>query len=156
MTPKLVLFPALVIVVAAGCTSERARREDLGSRTDSLYEDYMNGNRTEARRSIVEANRLVEQVKLSNFEQDRATFLFLNYGRLYSIDHRAGSNDLAQADLIKARYWCLRSSELNRDAPDESIRHVEKFTKPEKLLDVIDQFELTANHGKQPRYIDHP
>ena len=153
--PTLLLALALA-AFTGGCSSEQATRRDFVLKTNALYDIYLNGGRDQARRSIVEANRLIEEVKLPDFEADRAFVLFLEYGRLYSIDYRAGSNALVQADIVKARYWCLRSRELSGDTPDESIRYVDKFSGPDKLLAFIDKWEKGANHGKQPRYIDHP
>jgi hypothetical protein len=105
MISKVTLLLALALAAFTGCcSSEQARRQELGLKTGALYDIYLNGGRDQARQSIVQANRLIEEVKLPNFEEDRAFVLFLGYGRLYSIDYRAGSNDLAQADIIKARY----------------------------------------------------
>jgi hypothetical protein len=157
MISKPTSLLALALAAFAGCcSSEQARRQELGLKTDTLWGNYFNEGRDQARRSIVEANHVIEEVKLPNFEENRAFALFLDYGRLYSIDYRAGSNALAQADLIKARYWSLRTCELSGDTPDASIRHVDKFAGPDKLLDFIDKWDEGVNHGKQPRYIDHP
>jgi hypothetical protein len=157
MTRECFISSALALVVITGCHSESARRQELGRRTGDLYEIYLNGTREDARRSIVEANRLIEQASFSDWEENRAFALFLGYGRLYSVDHRAGSNDLAQADLIKARYWALRSSEFHGDAASEADRYVEKFAGDgDKLLTFIDKWERGANHDKDPKYIIQP
>jgi len=156
MTSKVILTLLLAIAVTNGCDPEDARRRDFGRQTEELYQIYLNGGRDEARRSMVEANRLVEEVKLSDFEPHRAAVLLLGYGRLYALDYRAGSNDMAQADLIKARYWALRSSELSGDTPGESEEYVEKFTGGNRLIEFVDSWEKNANHGREPRYIQHP
>ncbi len=156
MSAKLIVPLISVLAVFSGCDREEARRRDLGRQTAALYEIYMHAGRDTARRSIVEANHLVEGVKLSNFEERRAFALFLGYGRLYALDQRAGSNDLAQLDLTKARYWALRSRELAGDAPGESAKYLEKFANGDRLLVFIDDWEKKANDGKEPSYVQRP
>jgi len=156
MTPKLTTLLLLVLAILSGCASEEARRRELGKQTDELYAAYLDGGRDEARRSIVQANRLVEEASISHFEENRAFALFLGYGRLYALDHRAGNNELAELDLIKARYWALRSSEAHGDTPTEVAKYVDRFATSDRLLEFIDTWERKANHGREPKYIQHP
>jgi hypothetical protein len=154
---KLFLYIAFMLLVLPGCDSDQTVRDNLMKQTSSLYGVYLAGTQDEARRSIQEANRLIENAKLSpQFEQDRAYALFLGYARLYSLERGAGNNNVAQAGFIKARYWCLRSSELHGDSPSDCITYVEKFATEEKLLAFIKKWDRDTNHGKDPRYIQSP
>jgi hypothetical protein len=156
MKLRIFLSLAVMLVLTTGCPSEHTKRIELGNRTDRLYEVYINDGRDEARRSILEANHLFEDAKLSDFEESRAFILFLGYARLYALDYRAGSNDMVHADLIKARYWCLRSRELHGDTPGESDEYVDKFAGEKVLINFIDNWDKSANHGHDSNYIMHP
>jgi hypothetical protein len=125
--------------------------------TSRLAEGYFAGGRDEARRSTEEANRLVESAKLlPQYQEGQAFTLFLGYARLYALERRAGSNDVAEAAITKARYWCLRSAELHGDTPVECIAYVDEFADEEKLMAFIDKWDKNANHGDEPKYIHQP
>jgi hypothetical protein len=154
---KIILSFALFLAVLTGCDLEKINRDNLSKRTASLYEIYFNGSRDDARQSLQEAARLLEGAKLSaSFEEGRAFTLFLVNGRLHALERRAGSNDMAQVYLVKARFWALRSEELHGDSPAECIVYLEKFASEEKLMPFIDKWDKDANKGNSPRYIQAP
>src|SRR5579863_443098 len=154
---KAALISMLALLVFAGCDPEQIARDNLLKQTDSLYRVYINGGRDEARRSLQEAVRLIENTPVSPpFQKGQAWSLFLGYARLYALEHRAGSNDMAQIYFVKARYWCLREEELDGDSPSGCNAYLAKFATEDKMLEFIDKWDKGANNGKGPRYIQSP
>lgn len=161
---KAVLVFIFAVLILTGCTSERqalvseqTAYENLLKRTDRLYKVYFDGGRENARRSLQEIISLVENAKLAaQVQNGRAGVLFLAYGRLYALDHRAGSSNSAQIDLVNARYWCLRQYELDGDPPEGSAAYLAKFAGTDTLVGFIDGFDRGANNGELPRYVRSP
>jgi len=154
---KVVLPFVLLLMVLTGCDPERIARDNLAKQTSNLYHVYLNGGRDEARHSLQDAIRLIEDTQVSPpFRKGQAASLFLGYARLYALERRAGSNDMAQVYLVKARYWCLRQDELDGDNAAGCNAYLAKFAAEDKLMDFIDKWDKGANNGKGPRYIQSP
>ena len=154
---KAALISVLAFFVFAGCDREQIVRDNLLKQTDDLYRVYLTGGREEARRSLQEAVRLIENTSVSPpFQKGQAGALFLSYARLYALERRAGSNDMAQIYFTKARYWCLRQDELDGDSPSGCNAYLAKFATEDRMTDFIDKWDTGANNGNRPRYIQSP
>jgi hypothetical protein len=151
---QVVVFGAVMLT---GCDFNRIPKSNLEKQTSGFYEIYFNGGRDDARRSIQEANRLIEEAKLAEQQREGQAFaLFIGYARLYSLERKSHNDDMAQLDLIKARYWALRSEELHGDTPAECNAYVAKFASDDNLVTFIDKWDRDANNGKSPKYTQSP
>lgn len=149
---RILLFISCFAVLLAGC-SQRAQPQpqDVAAECDRLYQVYLNGGQDEARLSLLDAIHVIESAKLS--PKAEAHGLWLGYGRLFVLEKRAGSNDVAMAALEKARYWCLRKAEISGDPPAEARAYAEKFACEDGLTAFIDKWDENHTAGRGARYI---
>jgi hypothetical protein len=152
---RIVAILVLVLATEAGCGSnQNAQRKEFDEKCRNVYQGYLHGGRNEARQSLLE---LIPMIENSNLPPDtKAPLLYLQFARLYALERRAGSNDLAQVALIKARYWRLRTAELDRHTPAEAVAEVERTAAEDKLMAGIDKWDKDSNGGKSPSYIQQP
>lgn len=154
---KFLFIIGILIVALSGCDNDQASRDKLGKQTSRLFQIYLNGGRADARRAAQEAIRLIENTRFpTSMGEQQAFAVFLGYARLYAIDRRASSNNLAQIDLVKARYWGLRTQELHGDSPQGCLTYISKVATEDTLMDYIDGWDKGANEGKPPKYIASP
>ena len=133
-----------------GCRSQAGNGSDsLVKEGDRLYVAYLQGNRDQARRCLLQLVEVGETAKLSPIGQAR--WLFFDYGRLYVLETRVGSQALADAYLVKARYWYLRQCELRGDSKDEASAAIAAFT-AEKCMEFVDKWDRDHTEGKGPEY----
>ncbi|MCX5670242.1 MAG: hypothetical protein NTU94_02830 [Planctomycetota bacterium] len=82
----------------------------------------------------------------------RAHGLWLTYSRLYVLEIRGGNEALAQACLLKARYWLLRKAELGGADTETAATEVFSWFTPDKCMEIIDQWDKSRTQGKGPKY----
>jgi hypothetical protein len=126
--------------------------DDLLTQSDRCYAVYLRGDEREARRSMLETVRLVET---SNKLQarNRAHGLWLSFARLYVLERRAGNDALAEAYLLKTRYWRL----IEREAGGMSPKAAGEFLKDDtgdKILEEVDDWDRKHNGGVLPHYVE--
>ena len=90
------------------------------------------------------------------YQEGRAFTLFIGYGRLYALECNAGNYDMSQIDLIKARYWALRSEELRGESSAECLTYLAKFVTEDNLLVFINKWDKGSNNGVDPKYLEDP
>jgi hypothetical protein len=134
------------------CNPNQTTNQNLEEKTADLYRIYLNGSRDDAYRSTHQAISLIENAKFSPSIQEQQTFAIF----LYSLDRFCGSNDLSDLDLIKARYWAVRSEELHGDSPAECNTYLEKFATGDHLFAFIKKWDKDANNGRDPTYMRPP
>ena len=149
------LFLVAPIVVLSGCSQDQpAPKKDVNKELNGLYQAYLSGGRDDARQSLQAAIHLVQTGEMH--PDDEAWGLWLGYARLYALERRAGSNELAQVDLIKARYWYLRVLELSGDTPPKTLASVKKSAAADKVVAFVDEWDKKHTDGKGPRYVHQP
>jgi hypothetical protein len=119
-------------------------------RLDELYSSYLAGSVTEAKNALDEAIGLLEA---SAFPKpgSQAHGLWLGYGRLHVLARHSGSPVLADAYLLKARYWYLRKLELSGESTETAMVTVNAFTS-DKCVQIVKKWDLKHSGGKGPRY----
>lgn len=128
------------------------RFQEVRTQLDRLYTRYLNGDREEAKRSMQEAVAMIQSSKLgAEFERFESASLFLAYARLYVLEKRAGNGELAEADVVKARYWYLRKDELSGKSVEEASAAVAEFT-PERCMAFVDEWDRGCTDGLGPKY----
>jgi hypothetical protein len=152
-TSFLISFLAMSL---AGCQSHRAHQEpaNVGAECDKLYQIYLDAGQAEARNSILEIIRIIENGKLS--PQAEATALWTAYGRIFVMEKRAGNKDAAEEALVKARYWALRRAELLGLQPAEAVSYVDKYASEDGLVVFLDKWDRDHNDGRLPKYTQKP
>jgi transcriptional accessory protein Tex/SPT6 len=113
--PRLYLAALLAAIVWAnsGCRRSDAQFKELNQRVntlsklDDIYNQYVAGNRTEAKKCLLSGVELLENS--SCFEENaRAQLLSLEYSRLAVMEHKLGDNNAQDAYLLCAQYWQLK------------------------------------------------
>ena len=159
---SVVPISALVMAVLcfADCSSKEEQQDRVIEETNlkakaldaqlvALYEVYLEGDRQQAKRALEEMVLATDASKVA--PRANAAALWLIYSRLYVLERRGGSATLADAYLLKARYWLLRKGELSGFSAEEAGEGVSKFT-ADKCLEMIDHWDKSRTNGKGPNY----
>jgi hypothetical protein len=147
-SPALVVGLTILTAVFVGCERQTAGvDQDVASRSDTLYQEYLEGSLEQARQSLLATVEVVERLRPSG----RASCLLFTYARLYALEKRAGNDALADAYLLKARYWYLCDRELGGETPEDAAKAVATFT-AEKCVAFVDKWDKGHTNGKGPRY----
>jgi hypothetical protein len=154
----LAFVSVLAVGLLVGChrppaTPTRAAQEEalttFKGRANRLYDAYLTGDRDEAKHNLEECIQLAHDSKLPPAYQ--AGCLFFDYARLYVLERRGGNEALAEAALVKARYWSLRERELGGNT-DEKAGAVVKAETGEQIMGFIDKWDKDHTDGKGPNY----
>jgi hypothetical protein len=124
--------------------------QDFLKRVDLLYDAYLGGNQEEAKQSLNEAIQLAKDADLPL--NDKAHSLTMNYQRLYVLERRAGHKSLAEAALVRARYWLLEEAESGNNTTQDADEFVMSKT-GDVIMDFVDAWDKKATGGKGPRYL---
>jgi hypothetical protein len=149
----LALLYGLFLAISVGA-ADLAPAPGPSSEMEKLYQVYLNGTVEEARRALLQSIEMLENEKSSD-QKASAHARWLNYSRLHVLEARAGNHDLADAALLKARYWFLRKLELAGDSTEKAIILVRGFS-GSKCAQVVDQFDREHTDKKGPRYLRPP
>jgi hypothetical protein len=122
----------------------------LHKKLDEMYGAYLAGNREEVKHNIEQAISLIENSKVPVLVQ--AHGLWLEYSRLYVLERISGNELLAEASLLKARYWLLRKAELAGTNSEEAARQVIQWFTADKCVEIVDQWDKAYTQGKGPNY----
>jgi len=157
----LILALAIALAGLLGCESEesvqdRAIREAnakvmaVGKKLDPLYQTYLTGTRDQAEMSL---KQMLSHVEGSDEPPKvQAHDLWLTYSRLYVLEKRGGNEALAQAYLLKARYWLLRKAELGGADAEKAATEVFGWFTPDKCTEIVDHWDKSRTQGKGPNY----
>lgn len=152
---KARMFALLVSIILAGFSlysAETTTPVKESSELDKLYQVYLDGTIEQARRALLQSIALLEK------ESDKkavAHAQWLNYSRLHVLEERAENHALAEASLLKARYWFLRKLELSGEPTEKAMEIVRGFTGP-KCAEIVDQFDRDHTDKKGPKYVRPP
>jgi hypothetical protein len=140
----------LTVIHLTACGSEPKPMLDVSQRLDGLYATYLTGSLDQAKKSLHDAVVLLEDAKFAK-PGAQSHGLWLAYSRLHVLESRSGNANLAEASLLKARYWYLRKLELSGESTEQAVEAVRVFTS-EKCLDIVEQFDRKHGDGKGPNY----
>lgn len=143
-------FCFFVAMILLGCRSVQVDpAEAAAKQSDKLYQVYLTGSRDQAIWSLEETIRVTENANLE--PSGKANTLSITYARLYVLERRAGNGGLAEAALVRARYWFLREHELSGDSEEQAGAAVRSFT-ADKCMDFVDKLDKEHTDGVGPRY----
>ena len=149
----------LAASIVAGChpqpiASTRASQEqalsNLKRQANGYYDEYLAGDYNQAKLSLERSVKLAD--KLEFVPHYQAGHLFFCYARLYVLERRTGNDALAEAALVKARYWSLRERELG-NVPDEEGGAFAKSESGDRIVEFIDKWDRDHTDGKGANYI---
>jgi hypothetical protein len=166
ISPSIVLKIAPIVMAFAfllvGCASKKAMvtppsatqmiNELFGAYDDACKRHDPN----QARDALVRMANLQDSLKPEQRNTltlaGGAATSFAAYGLLFCLDSARGHDDLAAADLIKARYWRLLSLELNHMPENSSVADARSLTgaRLKLMMQKSDKsMLLTANPSSQ-------
>jgi hypothetical protein len=154
------LHPVFAVVLAALLSCGCHRRSDDGgigaerrrvlAEVDGLYDEYVTGDRNRAKQALFDAIEIIE--KSSCFEEAaRASLLWLQYARLTVLESRVGDKVLADACLLKCRYWQLRSLELSYEPTTLAFEKV-KTSGIDYYIEMVEKWDRGLHDGKTADY----
>jgi hypothetical protein len=124
---------------------------EVGARFVELYDRYVQGDEAEARASLLATVDMLEGAELPKRDAV-AHGLWLTFSRLHVLESRLGNLLLADAYLLKARYWYLRKLELSGEPLNEAMEHVSKWFTPEECKRIVDGFDIRNTGGAGANY----
>jgi hypothetical protein len=143
-----IFVAVLVVTLSTSChpgRNDQLWREDstemkeFTQQLDRLYQAYLGGDSNQGRSGLQETILRIENAKLS--PHGEAHGLFLTYCRLSVLEKKAGNEAASDINLLKARYWFLRRSEIDGDSAQEISGAVKMFTfdKAQELVEKLDK-----------------
>jgi len=140
----------LVAMTLVGCRSVQVDpAEEAVKQSDQLYQVYLTGDLGRARGSLEETIGVIESANLK--PERKANMLFFAYARLYVLERRTSTGAVAEAALVKARYWFLRKHELSGETEAQAGAAVQAMT-ADKCMDSVDKWDRQRTDGVGPRY----
>lgn len=147
-----VMVAMVMALPLMGCKSDKGRASgEAAKHLDQLYRAYLGGDLEQARQSMVESISILETHKFPK-PSASAHGLWLAYARLFVLESAAGNDAMADACLMKARYWLLRRAEISGDTEENAVEAADGFT-AEKCVEVIHKWDNNFTGGKGPRYL---
>jgi hypothetical protein len=108
----------------------------------------MKGDAAEARRSLLKAEQVLNQVHTKSlaFIGHR-----LNYSRLYALERAVGNEDLANIYLVKLKYWIIPELEA-RGIPPENVAFNFRGVSGDGAVRFIRDWDRGVD-GRDPEYL---
>jgi hypothetical protein len=149
----LVTVGMLLTLSMLGCKSNQSlsSSKTAAKRLDQLYRAYLADDLDLARQSMLESAAILETHPFPK-PSASAHGLWLTYSRLFVLESTAGNDAMADAYLIKARYWLLRRSELTGDPEEKAVETADGVT-AEKCTELVHKWDNDFTGGKGPRYM---
>jgi hypothetical protein len=116
-----------------------------------LFEAYLSGDSQQAKQALEEMVRAVEGSKVS--PKIQAYGLWLIYARLYILERRLGNAELAEANILKSRYWLMRRNEIDGATPEEAAQRALQWFTADKCMEIFDKWDKALSEGKGPKYL---
>ncbi len=147
------LFVLLLALSMPGCKSSQglSSSKTAAKRLDQLYRAYLADDLDQARQSMLEAAAILETHPFPK-PSASAHGLWLTYSRLFVLESTAGNDAMADAYLIKVRYWLLRRSELTGDPEEKAVETADGVT-AEKCAELVRKWDNDFTGGKGARYM---
>jgi len=136
----------------SGCSKQIDREEAIFQQSQRMFEAYLVGDETTARRNLESEIKLLENPTVTLYLPRQATVLFMECSRLYVLEKRVGNIQKADVALTKARYWNLRRFESDGDLTATKLEDLESFTQ-DKILQLVDDSDKVHTKGKGPKYV---
>jgi hypothetical protein len=139
-----------------GCSGEHSQfsnKAAFNKLENEVFSSYLTGDADQAKQSVNQMIRLSENTHAID-ESSRAGILFLNYYRLYVLEQRCGNKSEADIALIRGRYWRIKNLELENFSDADIADKIESET-PERIVKIVDDFDMGSNSGKLPAYSAH-
>jgi hypothetical protein len=153
------LSAGLLFVVISGCFpraygAPSTQEAELFARDERLYERYLSGDLETARQALHDLVKVYQAAGDGNkyHTLGQAHNLSVSYARLYMLEYRANRRELAEAYLVKARYWCLRFSELDGESEEQAAARIVKLDGPE-LIEIWGKWDRHHHAGKDADYV---
>jgi hypothetical protein len=144
-----------VALTLSGCNSDTKhdqQQEEVIRKSEELFRRYLEADISVARTSLLENADLLERATVLE-PIGRSQLLAKTYFRLYVLEKRSGNEPVAEADLIKAKYWSLRNGEMMGVAVDKAMDQIKQYS-PEHIFQYIDDFDRKNNKGKPPAFLE--
>jgi hypothetical protein len=144
---------SIALLFAAGCasSSQHVTEAAVFAESQNLFQQYLQADLPGARHALQQEIALLEDPPVVLQLERRATALFVECARLYTLEKRAGREADAERALTKARYWNLRRYEAASAMTDKGLDEMRSFS-PERLIEIIDKSDKTHTEGKGPKY----
>lgn len=152
----LLLLCLLACSFGCICSRDREQRENARERNlaiariDQFYYSYVNGDPAKARESL---NQAINFIKATTcFSKDgQATFLWLEYARLATLEYKLDNMAMSGADLLESQYWHLVGAEAS-DTPPESEDHFIKTFDIKKCVALVESMDRHLHDGRLAQY----
>lgn len=150
LIPVVVPGCILVAMTLLGCRSVQVDPAEAAvEQSDQLYQVYLTGDLGRAKWSLEETIRVIENANLK--PERKANIIYLAYARLYVLERRTSTGAVAEAALVKARYWFLREHEFSGETEAQAGAAVQSLT-ADKCMDIVDKGDRQRTDGVGPRY----
>ena len=127
---------------------------------DKLYQEYITSDLAQARKALEKmAEHTSAEIRVSGpaIGVDFGLYhvLFIDYARLYALEKRAGNEDMAEAWLIKARYWLLlKLEQAGTMSIQDRMDGFRRVGDADHLLHAVTVLDTGADgEGKGPKYL---
>jgi hypothetical protein len=146
-------FLCIAIMAVAACHTDAVHRQnqlqkELLQKTQKMHETYLTGGLDDARQSLRETIRVMEESEGIS-PSFRAANLFVECSRLYVLEESSGNETAAKAAFVEVRYWYLQQHELNGDSPLKAMDALEAFS----TNDVVQMIKHeNSARGKAPNW----
>jgi hypothetical protein len=148
----LLVIPGCILAAMTllGCRSVQVDpAAEAVKQSDQLYQVYLTGDLGRAKWSLEETIRVIENANLK--PERKANIIFFAYARLYVLERRTSTRAIAEAALVKARYWFLREHELSGETEAQAGAAVQSLT-ADKCMNFVDKWDKQRTDGVGPRY----
>jgi hypothetical protein len=143
----------LVILLRFSCCAFDGAQADKNAleSLDKLYRSYLQGDLKIARESLDKAISILEELRIAK-PGAVAHGLWLAHSRLQVLERRSGRATLADANLLKARFWYLRKLEQTGESTEKAYAVTLAFGTAE-CETMIDRFDRAHTDGRGPEYL---
>lgn len=124
--------------------------QDLVGQLDKLYYGYLGGDIVQARENLRQSILLLDGARFSK-PAASAHGLWITHSRLAVLEGYAGNAILAEANLLKARFWYLRKFEISGESTEEAMKAVHSYD-ADKCRQAMEKFDKTHTNGLGPKY----
>jgi len=151
--PSYLFAISIALAWAMGCAPSAHHITEAGvfAKSQESFRQYLEADLPSARHALEEEIALLEDPPVPLEAQRRATVLFVECARLYTLEKKAGRETGAEAALTKARYWNLRRLETAGPVAVKGLDELRSFG-PERLIEITEKSDKTQTRGKGPKY----
>jgi hypothetical protein len=156
-------FPGLVFILAVialnlitvGCHSTYSRQnaaaKEFNKQRNQLYVAYLKADLPGARQHLLEMIQLGKSVRHIP-PRAQANHLMRTYCWIYTLEERAGNEQLAGRYLEEAKHYEVQEEVLDGDSDSDIGESLKTFTK-DRIISMVDNWDKGASGGKGPYYL---